>query len=75
MEDNLKDTMSKVLTEVLKNKYIVKVFDEIAEKFDTHEWNVSELITYLTANNIKEIHLFKKINILDFELYKQDGEP
>ena len=74
MEDNLKDTMSEILTQVLGNKYTVKVYDEIAEKYDTHEWNVSELITYLTGSKVKEIHLFNRINIIDFKLYKQDGE-
>lgn len=70
--DNLQNTISSVLKSVLKNKYIVKIFDEFNKNQDTNNWNVSELITYLTSSNIVEIHLFKTENLTDLSLNKKE---
>lgn len=57
--ENLPDNVKEVMKTVMKNKYTVKVYDKMAEKYDTHDWNIAELNTFLMSNNIKEIHLFK----------------
>jgi len=66
--EKLPDHVKDVLTTVMKNKYIVKVFDKLAEKYDIHEWNIAELNTFLIANKTEEIHLFKTEIIDDFTL-------
>lgn len=69
--EKLPDQVKNVLEEVMKNKYIVKVFDKIAEKYDRHEWNIGELNTYIIANKVEEIHIFKTEILDDLVL----GEP
>lgn len=66
--EKLPDAVKDVLTIVMKKKYIVKVFNKIAEKYDRHEWNITELNSFLIANKIEEIHLFKTEFIDDFTL-------
>lgn len=70
--ENLPDHVKDVLTTVMKKKYIVKVYDKIAEKYDTHEWNIAELNSFLIANKIEEIWLFKTEFIDDLTMVKPE---
>ncbi len=67
---DIKELFKGTMDLVMNKKYIVKVFDKIAEKFDRHEWSISEITTFLLGADVEEIHLFKTAIITDLTLEK-----